>query len=126
MKEKIYQRQLSKLGLNNALFLDEEASETDAKFTPEDLKKIFELDPDTDCQTHDLSNCSCQSKLNSTEKQDQDGQEEGHSSGWVHVSPLDTKKKSDWAAQDPLMSLTFQQSLYSTGVSFVFNKNTAF
>ncbi|KAM0750014.1 hypothetical protein T439DRAFT_44310 [Meredithblackwellia eburnea MCA 4105] len=60
--EKIYQRQITKLGLSGSL-LDAKGSgdfdKADA-FTLDDLKSVFKLHATTTCQTHDLLSCKCQ------------------------------------------------------------------
>ncbi|KAL9601493.1 MAG: hypothetical protein Q9219_002445 [cf. Caloplaca sp. 3 TL-2023] len=56
MDEKIWQRQIVKLGLaGNIMDHKEETS----SFTREDLKDLFRLDETSSCQTHDLIRCSC-------------------------------------------------------------------
>jgi DNA repair and recombination protein RAD54B len=66
MDEKIFQRQLSKLGLADAVVSDLTNS-TDPlngtstnSFSYEDLKDLFTLHTDTPSNTHDLLGCSCQ------------------------------------------------------------------
>jgi DNA repair and recombination protein RAD54B len=63
MEEKIFQRQISKLGMSKTVV------DTDARaffgrmksthFSPEELKDIFSINEETVCDTHDLSGCSC-------------------------------------------------------------------
>ncbi|KAG8720404.1 helicase [Ceratobasidium sp. 394] len=65
--EKIYQRQVTKLGLSNSLI--SEAAVTDKagsskssgadSFTKRDLQDIFNVHPQTLCQTHELLQCQC-------------------------------------------------------------------
>ncbi|KAG9122857.1 helicase [Ceratobasidium sp. 392] len=65
--EKIYQRQMTKLGLSNSLM--SEAAATDKagsskssgadSFTKRDLQDIFNVHPQTLCQTHELLQCDC-------------------------------------------------------------------
>ncbi|KAG8782082.1 helicase [Ceratobasidium sp. 428] len=65
--EKIYQRQVTKLGLSNSLI--SEAAPTDKagpskssgadSFTKRDLQDIFNIHPRTPCQTHELLQCQC-------------------------------------------------------------------
>jgi DNA repair and recombination protein RAD54B len=57
LDEKIYQRQIMKMGLANAV-VDNKASAT--SFSKEELRDLFRLDDRETCQTHDLLGCSCQ------------------------------------------------------------------
>ncbi|KAF8626841.1 hypothetical protein AX15_004671 [Amanita polypyramis BW_CC] len=56
--EKIYQRQVTKLGLSGSLIGDTSKSRNDT-FTRNDLRDIFRVHPDTTCNTHDLLGCTC-------------------------------------------------------------------
>ncbi|KAF8606322.1 hypothetical protein BDV93DRAFT_521145 [Ceratobasidium sp. AG-I] len=65
--EKIYQRQVTKLGLSNSLIADaaprdstgsSKSSNADS-FTKRDLQDIFNVHPRTPCQTHELLQCCC-------------------------------------------------------------------
>ncbi|KAF5385986.1 hypothetical protein D9615_002412 [Tricholomella constricta] len=57
--EKIYQRQVTKLGLSSSLIgTGSENSKSDS-FTRKDLRDIFRIDPNTPCNTHDLLECPC-------------------------------------------------------------------
>ncbi|KAL8724395.1 MAG: hypothetical protein Q9166_007975 [cf. Caloplaca sp. 2 TL-2023] len=59
IEEKIFQRQVVKLGLaNNIMDQKEETS----SFTKEDLKDLFRLDEGLSCQTHDLIGCRCEGR----------------------------------------------------------------
>ncbi|KAI4275497.1 MAG: hypothetical protein LQ337_003180 [Flavoplaca oasis] len=59
IEEKIFQRQIVKLGLaNNVVDQKEESS----SFTKEDLKDLFHLHEGLSCQTHDLIGCRCQGR----------------------------------------------------------------
>jgi len=55
--EKILQRQVKKTGLSALVDYNEDFDLT--RFTDEDLKDIFTLDENTNCNTHDLLACSC-------------------------------------------------------------------
>lgn len=57
--EKIYQRQLTKVGLADSV-MDQKA--TASSFTQEELRDLFSLDTETDCLTHDLLCCDCEGK----------------------------------------------------------------
>ncbi|RUS30529.1 hypothetical protein BC938DRAFT_479272 [Jimgerdemannia flammicorona] len=56
--EKIYQRQMTKIGLSDSLMDQKEQAGTN-QFTTDDLRDLFTLDDTTDCQTHDLLECKC-------------------------------------------------------------------
>jgi DNA repair and recombination protein RAD54B len=56
LDEKIYQRQIMKMGLANAV-VDNKASAS--SFSREELKDLFRLDERESCQTHDLLGCDC-------------------------------------------------------------------
>ncbi|OAG01335.1 uncharacterized protein CC84DRAFT_1167571 [Paraphaeosphaeria sporulosa] len=56
LDEKIYQRQIMKMGLANAV-VDNKASAS--SFSREELKDLFRLDERETCQTHDLLGCDC-------------------------------------------------------------------
>ncbi|KAE9401638.1 hypothetical protein BT96DRAFT_964962 [Gymnopus androsaceus JB14] len=60
--EKIYQRQIIKLGLSNALMgSDNSKSKSKAdSFTRKDLRDIFRVHPHTSSNTHDLLECICE------------------------------------------------------------------
>lgn len=56
MDEKIWQRQITKLGLASNV-MDQKGGSS--SFTKEELKDLFRLDTGLSCQTHDLLGCSC-------------------------------------------------------------------
>ena len=56
LDEKIYQRQLTKRSLADAV-VDNKGSAT--SFSPQELREIFRLDEDTECRTHELLGCLC-------------------------------------------------------------------
>ena len=56
LDEKIFQRQVMKMGLANAV-VDNKASAS--SFSKEELKDLFRLDDRDNCQTHDLLGCTC-------------------------------------------------------------------
>ncbi|TFK25490.1 RAD54B protein [Coprinopsis marcescibilis] len=59
--EKIFQRQITKLGLSASLIgSDGNASKSDS-FSKKDLRDIFRINPNTSCNTHDLLDCTCNS-----------------------------------------------------------------
>jgi len=57
LDEKIFQRQVSKMGLAGAV-VDNKASAS--SFSREELKDLFRLDEREGCQTHDLLGCRCE------------------------------------------------------------------
>ncbi|KAJ8077030.1 helicase [Marasmius tenuissimus] len=57
--EKIFQRQIIKLGLSNALMGPETNNSKGDSFTKKDLRDIFRVDPNTASNTHDLLDCTC-------------------------------------------------------------------
>jgi len=59
LDEKIFQRQVMKMGLANAV-VDNKASAS--SFSREELKDLFRLDERETCQTHDLLGCECDCK----------------------------------------------------------------
>lgn len=60
MDEKIFQRQLSKTGLSNALMGSNDGTSKAAEdFSPAELKDIFRLKTNTPCKTHTMLGCSC-------------------------------------------------------------------
>lgn len=61
MDEKIYQRQISKLGLSDSLMNSEKKSASDT-FSQEELKDIFTLHMDSTCISHRQLVCDCDGK----------------------------------------------------------------
>eukprot|EP00911_Craspedida_sp_UC1_P002987 UC1_evm1s2183 len=61
IEEKIYQRQITKQGLSDAIEDVRGAARKTQKngFTKEELRDIFSLRQDTGCDTHDLLGCDC-------------------------------------------------------------------
>ncbi|CAN9320295.1 unnamed protein product [Alternaria alternata] len=59
LDEKIYQRQVMKMGLANAV-VDNKASAS--SFSQEELRDLFRLDEREGCQTHDILGCTCDCK----------------------------------------------------------------
>ena len=55
--EKIWQRQITKVGLASSV-MDQKSGGT-ASFTKEELRDLFRLDEERDCQTHELLKCEC-------------------------------------------------------------------
>ncbi|KIJ67587.1 hypothetical protein HYDPIDRAFT_127687 [Hydnomerulius pinastri MD-312] len=57
--EKIFQRQVTKIGLSNSLMGNGSSGSKADSFTRKDLRDIFRIQPDTACNTHDLLECGC-------------------------------------------------------------------
>ncbi|KAF9264199.1 hypothetical protein L218DRAFT_1076746 [Marasmius fiardii PR-910] len=60
--EKIFQRQIIKLGLSNSLMGSDANNTKGDSFTRKDLRDIFRVDPYTVSNTHDLLDCPCRSE----------------------------------------------------------------
>ncbi|RDX55621.1 hypothetical protein OH76DRAFT_1397013 [Lentinus brumalis] len=58
--EKIYQRQVTKLGLSDSLMGTGSSDSKSDSFTRKDLLDIFSVHPHTACNTHDLLECPCE------------------------------------------------------------------
>ena len=56
MDEKIYQRQVTKMGLADSVV---DGKKNEASFTAKELRDLFTLKEDLACQTHELLGCSC-------------------------------------------------------------------
>lgn len=56
MDEKIFQRQVTKTGLADSVV---DGKKTEASFSAEELRDLFRLDVEAECQTHDFLNCPC-------------------------------------------------------------------
>ncbi len=59
MDEKIYQRQITKMGLADSVV---DGKKNDASFSAEELRDLFRLDLKASCQTHDLLSCDCEGR----------------------------------------------------------------
>lgn len=57
MDEKIYQRQVTKMGLADSVV---DGKKNDASFSAEELRDLFRLDVASSCQTHELLGCDCE------------------------------------------------------------------
>ncbi|KAJ5382281.1 SNF2-related protein [Penicillium concentricum] len=57
LEEKIWQRQVTKLGLADSVM--QEKSNGGAQFSAAELRDLFRLDEDRACQTHELLGCRC-------------------------------------------------------------------
>ncbi|KAH8815865.1 SNF2 family N-terminal domain-containing protein [Xylogone sp. PMI_703] len=56
MDEKIFQRQVTKTGLADSVV---DGKKSEASFSAEELRDLFRLDLEAECQTHDLLGCTC-------------------------------------------------------------------
>jgi DNA repair and recombination protein RAD54B len=56
MDEKIYQRQVTKMGLADSVV---DGKKNEASFTAQELRDLFRLNSDSVCQTHELLGCDC-------------------------------------------------------------------
>ncbi|KAF9178509.1 helicase [Haplosporangium sp. Z 11] len=65
IEEKMYQRQLTKIGLSNAL-MDGKTTEKLNKFSIAELRDLFTFHDEEHCQTHSLLGCECNSTSAST------------------------------------------------------------
>ncbi|KAJ5614732.1 DNA repair and recombination protein [Penicillium herquei] len=59
LEEKIWQRQVTKLGLADSVM---EHKDSVAQFSTAELRDLFRLDEESRCQTHDLLGCDCGGK----------------------------------------------------------------
>ncbi|CAL5866960.1 uncharacterized protein PFLUO_LOCUS1172 [Penicillium psychrofluorescens] len=59
LEEKIWQRQVTKLGLADSVM---EHKNSVAQFSTAELRDLFRLDQESECQTHDLLGCDCGGK----------------------------------------------------------------
>ncbi|KAI9004159.1 SNF2 family N-terminal domain-containing protein [Gaertneriomyces semiglobifer] len=90
IEERIYQRQLTKVGLSDAV-IDRKNTNINT-FTVEELRNLFTIDDETECLTHDLLKCGCQAVAGMTENSITMSQQEGDVAGldmlksWSHVS----------------------------------------
>ncbi|PIL37156.1 hypothetical protein GSI_00848 [Ganoderma sinense ZZ0214-1] len=68
--EKIYQRQVTKLGLSDSLMGTGSSESKSDSFTRKDLLDIFTVNPHTACNTHDLLDCPCEASRDRQERAD--------------------------------------------------------
>ena len=62
LDEKIWQRQVTKLGLASSVLDRKGCAGTTSSFTREELRDLFRLDEGAGCRTHDLLGCACGGK----------------------------------------------------------------
>ncbi|KAI4521923.1 hypothetical protein K525DRAFT_269401 [Schizophyllum commune Loenen D] len=101
--EKIYQRQVTKLGLSSSLMGSESSKDKSDSFTRKDLRDIFRVYADTGCNTHDLLDCSCEADMppaspddegspDEDESEEEDGEERKGFLPASQVKPKDISK----------------------------------
>jgi DNA repair and recombination protein RAD54B len=117
--EKIYQRQVMKMGLANAV-VDNKASAS--SFSKEELRDLFRLDEREGCQTHDLLGCTCdcqgsqEIKLEpeSLDEDDEDEEEEEErypslkKASQVDMDAQESKIKARRAAKQPKLRMLME------------------
>lgn len=126
MEEKIFQRQIAKLGLaktvvdSGSMFSFENTRSK--QFSPEELRDIFSIRGDTLCDTHDRSACACMSSAH-----DEDGSSKKRklNSGGGKAT-LSVKEVSEWThsgdtSVSPDSSLA---SVCSEFITFMFMRET--
>ncbi|KAI9818590.1 MAG: helicase [Thelocarpon impressellum] len=59
LDEKVWQRQVTKMGLADSVMDQKGGSGSKNSFSLEELRDLFTLDTESTCQTHDLSGCGC-------------------------------------------------------------------
>ncbi|KAK9348113.1 SNF2 family N-terminal domain-containing protein [Lipomyces starkeyi] len=92
--EKIFQRQLTKMGLADNL-MDGKADSSENSFTMSELRDIFTIYEDTPCHTHDLLECNCDGTGGMHIKQESaDGEsgveteDEEEGGGWISATQI--------------------------------------
>ncbi|KZT19708.1 hypothetical protein NEOLEDRAFT_936097 [Neolentinus lepideus HHB14362 ss-1] len=97
--EKIYQRQVTKLGLADSLMGTGKAQSKSDSFSHKELRDIFRIHPNTGCQTHDLLECPCDPSTGAkpaeegaaTESSDEADEATERSSGFVVASQVNAE-----------------------------------
>ncbi|KAJ3164242.1 helicase [Geranomyces variabilis] len=147
IEEKIYQRQLTKVGLSDALIDKRDMNKNE--FSASDLKDIFTLNLDTECATHDLLGCKCEKPDSSLALQTDGAGEEDDKwqqlKQWTHMSPSaamreaavieywnsggeETEQENKWAVlnrADPAMAAMIKdkpRGSAAQAISFLFVK----
>ncbi|KAF8588695.1 hypothetical protein K439DRAFT_582988 [Ramaria rubella] len=103
--EKIYQRQVTKMGLSDSLMTNQTEKESGKSksdsFSPQELRDLFTIYSHTPCHTHDLLGCNCSTTAknvkgtghNSNEADTSDsGSESEVETGWVIASQVKPRK----------------------------------
>ena len=110
IEERIFQRQVTKLGLCDSLIDDK--SSTDA-FTAKELRELFTYESETICLTHEFMKCEC--KGTGSGKGEQENVQLGELFKWKHYGI-----KSIDRVDDPILIEAGKGSEY---LSFVFEKS---
>ncbi|EUC37706.1 hypothetical protein COCCADRAFT_84792 [Bipolaris zeicola 26-R-13] len=125
LDEKIYQRQVMKMGLANAV-VDNKASAS--SFSQEELRDLFRLDEREGCQTHDLLGCTCdcRGKLEGTPDPENGESEEGveeeeeypmlRKASEVNIEEQEAKIKARRAAKQPKLRMLMEYRHIDTKV----------
>ncbi|KAF5849188.1 hypothetical protein GGP41_006108 [Bipolaris sorokiniana] len=124
LDEKIYQRQVMKMGLANAV-VDNKASAS--SFSQEELRDLFRLDEREGCQTHDLLGCTCECRgkledtLGATNEQSEEEVEEEEypmlrKASEVNVEEQEAKIKARRAAKQPKLRMLMEYRHIDTKV----------
>ncbi|KAI6157426.1 P-loop containing nucleoside triphosphate hydrolase protein [Pisolithus tinctorius] len=74
--EKIYQRQVTKIGLSDSLMGTGSSGSKADSFTRKELRDIFRVHPDTGCHTHALLGCGCGGRVSAFEGADDKSERE--------------------------------------------------
>ncbi|KAJ3047248.1 DNA repair and recombination protein rad54b, partial [Rhizophlyctis rosea] len=129
IEEKIYQRQITKIGLSDALMDDKDAAAVNS-FTASELRDLFTLDERTACLTHELLRCRCQDTNGAEnevpigkQKQQVDTKMKLDSlNEWTHV-PVPASPEEMSGLDDALRSVVSRNDGQCDGtVSFVFHR----
>jgi DNA repair and recombination protein RAD54B len=123
--EKIYQRQVMKMGLANAV-VDNKASAS--SFSKEELRDLFRLDEREGCQTHDLLGCTCECHGAHTEpeavveeEEDEDDEEDDdvpllRPASQIDMDAQEEKIKARRAAKQPKLRMLMEYRHIDTRV----------
>ncbi|KAF1976232.1 DNA repair and recombination protein RAD26 [Bimuria novae-zelandiae CBS 107.79] len=119
LDEKIYQRQIMKMGLANAVVDNKQSA---SSFSREELKDLFRLDERETCQTHDLLGCSCDCRgsletkpdapmdVDDEEEEDEDGEPLPglRSASRVDMDEQEEQVKSRRKAKQPQLTMLME------------------
>ena len=117
IEEKIYQRQMRKQALSRSI-VDESLGEK-RNFTSDELKRLFNLNLDTDSETHQLLGCNCEDEARTEDKkQGELAATLGEDDRWNHfkslsqapdpaISQMDNSFESAIVPHDNLVSYVF-------------------
>ncbi|KAF4567723.1 helicase [Pleurotus pulmonarius] len=102
--EKIYQRQVTKLGLSNAMMGNGAENSKSDSFSRKDLRDIFKIHFNTPCNTHDLLQCYCagsgrrllEQDVSSTDEIMSDDEEPSAQEGFVQASEIRMQPVADY------------------------------